>query len=93
MCSARRSVVRGVRCSCVSRLSFFFNYCFWVRPKGIKETEELVDGDQLDPVSFLASVCPNVSSLVVCEKAPQLLVSGCVLGVFEWYRCVLTLYL
>jgi len=59
MCAVCRSVVGGVRCSCVCRgLVFFFN-CFLVRPKGIKETEELVDGDRLDPVSFLAFVLPE----------------------------------
>jgi len=36
-----------------------FFYSFLVRPKGIKETEELVDGDRLDSVSFLAFVLPK----------------------------------
>jgi len=39
--------------------SVIFLYCFLVRPKGIKKTKELVDGDRLDPFSFIASILPK----------------------------------
>jgi len=42
---------------CVVEGDFF--YCFLVRPEGIKNTEELVDGDRFDPFSFIVSILPK----------------------------------
>jgi len=39
--------------------SVIFFYCFLVRPEGIKNTEELVDGNRFDPFSFIVSILPK----------------------------------